>query len=61
MKRMVNHKQIYRNGPFGGTINTTLCGRVDNRLPDGMNVDTQVTCKFCIKIIERQTKVKGSN
>ena len=48
----VTHKQIYRPGPFGGTINTTLCGRL--HAGNDMNVDPEdsnVTCKFCLKMI----------
>ncbi len=53
---MVTHKQIYKEGCFGGKLNTTLCGRVDNvnnKKNDGMNISdngADFTCKLCIKI-----------
>ena len=53
--RVVIHKQVYRKGPFGGTVNTTLCGRVSQADPDGMNVEGEITCKFCLKIIADPT------
>lgn len=52
----VLHKQIYRSGPFGGLINTTICGRVRNDSAD-YNVavnDGSVTCKFCLSAIKRK-------
>lgn len=55
MGKLVMHKQIYRNGPFGGTMNTTLCGRL--RSGQEMNVESQesrVTCKFCLRILDQQ-------
>lgn len=42
------HKQIYRPGVFGGTMNTTLCGRMQTTR-DGANVSDEVTCKLCLK------------
>ena len=48
---IVTHKQIYKAGLHGGTVNTTLCGRVSDALPDGMNVGENVTCKLCLAII----------
>jgi hypothetical protein len=53
MKRSVIHKQILRPGPFGGTVNTTLCGRVATG-SDGMNIGGEVTCKFCLKILAKR-------
>lgn len=50
----VLHKQIYKPGPFGGTLNTTACRRV--HAGDDYNVadhDEQVSCKFCRKIMDR--------
>jgi hypothetical protein len=54
MKRTVIHKQVYRRGPFGAScrVNATLCGRMQNDLPDGMNVSGSVTCKFCLRIMK---------
>lgn len=46
----ITHKQVYINGPFGGEVNTTLCGRVSEADPDGMNVGRKVTCKLCLAI-----------
>lgn len=59
------HKQIYYDGK-GMTLNTTLCGRENKRswdISDGTNVadsDKEVTCKFCLKLMEekRVRKVK---
>lgn len=57
MSAPVKHKQIYRHGPFGGTLNRTLCGRVSNASDDGMNIaengDDGVTCKLCRKLMAR--------
>jgi hypothetical protein len=47
-KRTVKHQQVYRQGAFGGTLNTTLCGRMRVGT-DGMNVDGPVTCKLCLR------------
>ena len=50
MSRVVLHKQIYKRGVFGGTVNTTLCGRLHQG--EDMNVsirDDEVTCKFCLR------------
>ncbi len=53
-KREVAHKQLYRPGVLGGTVNTTLCGRVQQG--EDMNVGKRVTCKLCLRLIERQPK-----
>lgn len=48
----VRHRQIYKPGPFGGVINTTLCGRVRNE--QDYNVAEQgeeVTCSYCRRLI----------
>jgi len=50
-KRIIIHKQRYIEHPKGGTINTTLCGRIGNYLSDGTNVSEdygKVTCRFCL-------------
>ena len=55
MGKLVMHKQVYRPGVFGGTLNTTLCGRL--RSGKEMNVESQdgrVTCKFCLRVLEQQ-------
>lgn len=57
-KRIVIHESVQRPGPFGGTLNTTLCGRM--RIgSDGMNVGTKVTCKFCLKRMPRYGLRRG--
>jgi hypothetical protein len=51
--KKISHKQIYKKGVFGGITNTTLCGRVNNfesDKNDGMNVDDDFNCKFCLRI-----------
>ena len=50
-KREVAHKQLYRPGVFGGTVNTTLCGRV--RQDEDMNVGKRVTCKLCLRLTSK--------
>jgi hypothetical protein len=55
MGRKVLHKQLYKPGPWGSTLNTTLCRRV--RQGQEMNVsadDQEVTCKFCLKLLVRK-------
>lgn len=54
-KRVVIHKQVYRNGAWGMKINTTLCGRMRIAC-DGMNVGDKVTCKFCLRRMAHQAK-----
>jgi hypothetical protein len=42
-------KQVDRGN--GSTLFTTLCGRMNRRSNDGMNIadtDDQVTCAFCL-------------
>lgn len=53
MAKTIIHKQVYRKGALGGTVNTTLCGRMANAQwdkNDGMNVSDDVTCKLCLRI-----------
>jgi hypothetical protein len=41
-----------------GVRNTTLCGRMNRRCSDGMNIadtDEQVTCKFCLAKMREQS------
>lgn len=52
-KRVVIHKSLVRSGPFGGTLTTTLCGRMQTT-QDGMNIGDTVTCKFCLKEMARR-------
>ena len=47
MKKEVTHKSIIREGKFGSTQTTTLCGRMDNSIEDGWNVGEEATCKHC--------------
>ena len=53
MAKPVIHEQVYRPGPFGGVMNTTLCGRLasgeDMNVADGAE---KVTCKLCLRRIE---------
>lgn len=53
MKQIVIHKSIVREGIFGGTLTTTLCGRMNNRLKDGWNVGGKVTCKHCLNAMKQ--------
>lgn len=49
---MVLHKSDNRPNQYGGTNYRTLCGRMNARCDDGMNVaetDEKVTCKFCLR------------
>ena len=55
------HKQVYRETGFGGVSNETLCGRVSDSDPDGMNVGEKVTCKLCIKIMNDSKHWKNKN
>lgn len=51
------HKDRQRPNRFGGTTYTTLCGRTNRACSDGMNIadtDAEVTCKFCLKLMENQ-------
>lgn len=55
--KKVSHKQIYKKGVFGGTLNTTLCGRVnnwENEKNDGMNIDDNFNCKLCLRIAQTE-------
>ena len=53
------HKQIYRRHFSGGTMNTTLCGRVAEKQWDkfdGQNIadsDKEVTCQLCLNLMEK--------
>lgn len=50
VRRQVVHKQVYRRGPFGGTLNTTICGRT--RAGRDINNDGDgeaVTCLMCLR------------
>lgn len=50
----VLHRHIWKPSFGGGTVNTTLCGRVDNSTSD-YNVaetDADVTCKFCRRLLD---------
>jgi hypothetical protein len=55
MGKMVIHKSIQRPTGFGGTVNTTLCGRMNSAFYDGMNSGDgdEVTCKFCLRELRR--------
>jgi hypothetical protein len=52
---MKQHKSNMKENRFGGWSNRTLCGRSNRASSDGMNVaatDAEVTCKFCLKLME---------
>lgn len=55
---MIRHQQIYKPGPFGGTLNTTICGRMNSACKDGMNVGGKVTCKLCLKRMQQAKQRK---
>jgi len=57
MSKPVTHKQVYRRNAFGGISNRTVCGRVSERQPDGMNIGEEVTCKFCQRLLARNPKL----
>ena len=51
----VLHKQIYRHLPWGGIINTTICGRVHQG--HDYNVaedDAGVSCTYCQRIMQQR-------
>ncbi len=60
-KSKVFHKQLYRQGPWGGEVNTTICGRVRNGQGDYNTADTddEVTCKYCLNIMAPRRLKKG--
>lgn len=48
---MALHKDRQVSLGAGATRFTTLCGRMNKRCSDGMNIadtDAEVTCKFCL-------------
>lgn len=57
MTKIILHKQIYRTHPRMPTaeINSTLCGRRGNYMPDGFgNVadkDSEVNCELCKRVL----------
>ena len=54
---VVIHKQIYRRGPFGGVLNTTLCGRLHaGQEHNCTEKDSEVTCKFCLAKLQALRK-----
>jgi hypothetical protein len=57
-EQMVTHfSKINRKNAFGGTTFGTLCNRMNAGSKDGMNCTEkreEVTCKFCLKIMERR-------
>lgn len=56
MSRAVMHKSWIKRNVFGGLTFTTQCNRNSYRgQSSGMNIadiDDQVTCKFCLAIME---------
>lgn len=56
MSRAVFHKQVYKKGPFGGTMNTTLCRRLRAAVEHNVAIeDAGVTCKFCLALMQTET------
>lgn len=56
-QKKVLHRHIWKPSIFGGTVNTTLCGRVDNSSDYNIaDVDSEVTCTFCRKLLDGKTK-----
>lgn len=56
MAKQVQHaaKSIQRKDHV---VTTTLCGRMNARTRDGMNIASersQVTCKFCLRLLAAQ-------
>lgn len=53
MARKVLHLQIFKPGAFGGTVNTTVCGRVRNGGDYNVADDVDsVTCTYCRRAID---------
>ena len=48
MKQVLHHSIVRDTGH--GILTTTLCGRMDNYLRDGINIaiNKKVTCKHCL-------------
>jgi len=57
--KQVLHRQVYRQGPFGGTVNTTYCNRVRNGSDYNVAENgEEVTCHFCKLAIEQRGEPK---
>lgn len=55
----VKHRQVYRPGSFGGTVNTTYCNRVRSGQDYNVAEDgEEVTCFFCKKAIAERGEPK---
>lgn len=54
MSKPVTHIYINRPGPFGGTIYTTLCGRMALPTEKTSADPYRVTCKLCLRKKERR-------
>jgi len=55
-RKKVLHRHIWKPGALGGTVNTTLCGRVDNSGDYNIaDTDDEVTCSFCRKMLDGVT------
>ncbi len=51
----VLHRHIWKPIFAGGTINTTLCGRVDNSGDYNVaDTDDGVTCMFCRRLLDTE-------
>lgn len=56
MSRRVLHKSLVKAGPFGGTLYTSLCGRLRGGSDYSLNVANDplaVTCKYCLRVMAR--------
>lgn len=54
---MILHQAHNRKNAWGGVRYGTLCGRMNKRNSDGMNVALEgqaVTCKFCLAALSRR-------
>lgn len=48
---------------FGGERRSSLCGRLNARSADGMNVtddDCEVTCRFCLRNMEITQRLRAA-
>lgn len=50
---MKTHLAVQTKAVFGGTMTTTLCGRMSSKSEDGMNSGEreEVTCEHCKSIL----------
>jgi len=53
-KSQVTHVYVSRPGPFGGTLHTTLCGRMADPSRT-MNTSADVNCKLCLRLANKSS------